>query len=292
MGWVKIDDGFTRHPKVMKAGPLGIAMQVAALCYCNQYLTDGFIPRSVVAGLLNLEGIGMRMWDGELFGGGEDATWVLIVEDLIESGLWEEVEGGFQIHDYLDYQPSKAEVLAEREQKKMAGQKGGLVSAQARAQAKSKQVLEQNLSKSQAPTQAKSKQNSSPIPTPNPLPNPLPNPIPDQGCLTATAQSAAVAGNKPTNGELINELTEQYRAIEGIQPAKGDHSFIGALYNKHGYDRVLDAINELQMAAATQELKKPLLYLKGILEPRDKDPPGNRSPGGEKRKELAKKIYV
>lgn len=115
MGWVRIDDGFPQHPKVAKAGPLGIAMQVAALCYCNRYLTDGFIPRGVVPGLLNLEGIAVHTWDGELFGGGEDATWQLVVADLIEAGLWEEVEGGYRIHDYLDYQPSRQQVLAERQ---------------------------------------------------------------------------------------------------------------------------------------------------------------------------------
>lgn len=114
MAWVRIDDGFTQHPKVVQAGPLGIAMQIAGLCYCNRYLTDGFIPRAVVPNLLNLEGIAMRVWDGELFGGGEDATWQLVVSDLIAAGLWEEVEGGYRIHDYLDYQPSRADVLRER----------------------------------------------------------------------------------------------------------------------------------------------------------------------------------
>jgi hypothetical protein len=36
MGWVKIDDMFARHPKAMRAGPLGIALHVAGLCYCSQ----------------------------------------------------------------------------------------------------------------------------------------------------------------------------------------------------------------------------------------------------------------
>src|SRR6266540_5902380 len=65
MPWVRIDEEFARHPKVVAAGPLGMAMQVAALCYCNQYLTDGFIPRTVVAGLLDFAGLGMRMWQGD-----------------------------------------------------------------------------------------------------------------------------------------------------------------------------------------------------------------------------------
>jgi len=115
MPWVRIDDDFYNHPKVIKAGPLGIAMQVSALCYCNHYLTDGFVPISVIPGLLNLDGIGMRMWANETFGGGEDAAWTMVVEDLINAGLWESCEDGYRIHDYLEYQPSKAQVLADRE---------------------------------------------------------------------------------------------------------------------------------------------------------------------------------
>jgi len=133
--WVRLDEEFARHPKVLAAGPLGMAMQVAALCYCNSYLTDGFVPRSVVAGLLDLEGLGMRLWSGELIGGGEDADWKLIVSDLLDAGLWEEVPGGYRIHDFHDYQPTKREVLELREKRKAAGQKGGLASAQARAEA-------------------------------------------------------------------------------------------------------------------------------------------------------------
>ncbi len=55
MPWVRIDEKFARHPKVMRAGPLGIAMQVSALCYCNEHLTDGFVPRAVARTLLDWE---------------------------------------------------------------------------------------------------------------------------------------------------------------------------------------------------------------------------------------------
>lgn len=99
MPWVRIDEDFYQHPKVVKAGPLGMAMQVAALCYCNKYLTDGFIPRAVLPTLLNLDG----------------TSWELVVQDLIAAGLWEQVDGGYRIHDYLDYQPSRERVLTERE---------------------------------------------------------------------------------------------------------------------------------------------------------------------------------
>lgn len=146
MPWVRIDEEFPRHPKVVKAGPLGMAMHVAALCYCNQYLTDGFVPRAVVVGLLDLSGIGMRQWMGELTGGGEDASWELVVQDLEAAGLWEREQGGWRIHDFHDYQPSREHVLRLREIRKVVGAKGG--------KAKQKQIAKQPESKSPSRSEA------------------------------------------------------------------------------------------------------------------------------------------
>ena len=115
MAWVRLDDQFAQHPKIKTAGPLGLAMQVAGLCYCNQYLTDGYIPDAAVPSLLHLDGITMHCWMGELVGGGDDATWELVVADLLEAKLWRKISGGYRIHDYKKYQPAKADVLAERE---------------------------------------------------------------------------------------------------------------------------------------------------------------------------------
>ena len=63
---------------------------------------------------------------------GEDVDMAWVIRLLVEAGLWEEVPGGYRVHDYLDYQPSKDEVITEREKKREAGRKGGLASAQAR----------------------------------------------------------------------------------------------------------------------------------------------------------------
>ena len=69
MTWVRLDDGFAQHPKLLSVGALGVAMQVAALCYCNRYLTDGFVPAAAVENLLNLDAIDMHVWRGEMIGG-------------------------------------------------------------------------------------------------------------------------------------------------------------------------------------------------------------------------------
>lgn len=105
MPWVKLDDTFPEHPKVEMAGPMAGWLHVCALCYCNRNLTDGFIPSARVpklaADLPNVK---------------------RLVSALLDAGLWLEEDGGYRIHNYLEFQPSKAKVEAEREEarKRMA----------------------------------------------------------------------------------------------------------------------------------------------------------------------------
>lgn len=94
MTWVKIDDGFYQHPKLVRAGPVGMALQIAALCYCNRNLTDGYLPEEAVPLLI---------------AGGME-----VVPKMLELGLWGEVVGGYRVHDYLEYQPSREQVEAAR----------------------------------------------------------------------------------------------------------------------------------------------------------------------------------
>ncbi len=97
MPWVRVDDHADQHPKVAAVGPLGFALFVAGLCYCNRTLTDGFIPRSVARTLFEIPRVGK------------------VINELEAAGLWEDVGGGYQVHNYLEFQASKEEVLAERE---------------------------------------------------------------------------------------------------------------------------------------------------------------------------------
>jgi hypothetical protein len=75
-------------------------------------LTDGFVPRSA----MTILGATAR-----------DAS------SLVKSGLWEMADGGWQFHDWLDYQPSREQVIAEREkerEKKRQQRAAGSVKAQ------------------------------------------------------------------------------------------------------------------------------------------------------------------
>lgn len=109
MAWVKLDDGFAEHPKIEEAGPLAGFLHVAALCYCNRQLTDGFVPENKVGRLASIPSVKRH------------------VAALVSVGLWHQVDGGYQIHDYLDFQPSRAKVEQEREEarKRMAAARKG-----------------------------------------------------------------------------------------------------------------------------------------------------------------------
>lgn len=136
MAWVKLDEKFASHPKVVEVGPLGLALQVAALCYCNQHLTDGHISLRAARTLLDFDGLTPV----------ED-----VIERLVEVGMWHgpihdctecpEFVSGYVIHGYLEQQPSKAEVEAKKEQASEAGRRGGLAKAKRTAKRKASEPL-------------------------------------------------------------------------------------------------------------------------------------------------------
>jgi hypothetical protein len=121
MAWIRIDDGFADHPKLLKAGPLAVALQIRALCYSARHLTDGFIPAEMVPVLT----LGFPK---------KNIKWQ---DKMLESGIWEIAPNGYRIHDYLKYNSSKKEVLKALKDKRLAGRRGGL----AKAKQKSSRLL-------------------------------------------------------------------------------------------------------------------------------------------------------
>src|SRR3972149_6647508 len=117
-------------------------MQVAGLCYCNRNLTNGFVPWAVARTLVTWEFLEPPDDDGErricevgvtsgMAGDTVDAEYVIRL--MLQTGMWVEVPGGYTIHDYTDYQPSREQVEAERNAKVAAGRAGGIATAAARA---------------------------------------------------------------------------------------------------------------------------------------------------------------
>jgi hypothetical protein len=252
MTWIKLDDQFTDHPKVVQAGPLAGWLHVCGLVYCGRYLTDGFVPTGMIRRLADFTGIGIETGGvpGQ-FSVGHDIENEELVVRLLDCHMWEEVEGGYVIHDYLEYNPSKAEILAEREERSEAGRRGGLASAagraQAKAQANTKQELEQNASQAQA--------KSNPVPVPVPVPVPLKDPT------TTTA-----ADPEPASEKVNGETAALYTLIEksGV--------IVASALQAQEWDNLLDITKDMgligeafQDCAAQRKLPSPK-YIRAILE--------------------------
>jgi len=145
--WSKFDDQFYMNPKIAMLSRDEQDLYIAAIIYCNGQLTDGFIP----AGVLPM----LAAWSKI------EANAQAIACRLLDAGLWETSTNGYNIHDFLDWNMSKAEVIAMKEARAEAGRRGGLKSvakrqanASASAQAKSKQNSTQSQSQSQSQSPA------------------------------------------------------------------------------------------------------------------------------------------
>jgi hypothetical protein len=99
MTWVKIADEFYRNPKMRAAGKNGRALYLAGLCYCASGLTDGHVA-AIALPVLAAE--------AEVPGKATAAK-------LVDIGAWVPVNDGWCIPDYLDYNPTREQVQAERD---------------------------------------------------------------------------------------------------------------------------------------------------------------------------------
>lgn len=100
MSWGKIDDQFHAHRKAKrawKACPASLGLHLLAISYCAGHLTDGLVDHEFVEE--KIPAARRR----------EQAT-----RALVDAGLWVIEEGGWRINDWLDYNPSRADVLEKR----------------------------------------------------------------------------------------------------------------------------------------------------------------------------------
>lgn len=92
MPWFRLEDSFHSHPKVVEAGNAATGLWVRCGTYSASYLTDGYVPGDLA------RTVGRA---GE-------------IDKLLAARLWIVKEDGFVMPDYLDYNPSREQVLAER----------------------------------------------------------------------------------------------------------------------------------------------------------------------------------
>lgn len=97
MPWFKVDDGFFASQKVTRI-PRGkrwsaVGLWLLAGTWCSKELTDGFLPDYQFQ---------------ELGGAKRDA------DALVESELWERLDGGWQFVEWAENQPTKEQTLKRR----------------------------------------------------------------------------------------------------------------------------------------------------------------------------------
>jgi hypothetical protein len=101
MAWVKLDDAFYDHPRLLDRSLADLGLWAVGIAYSNRHMQDGFVPAAFVK----------RM-------GGKPAG-------LVSCGAWEPCDGGWRIRDYLQHQRSAEEIRELREKRAAAGSKGG-----------------------------------------------------------------------------------------------------------------------------------------------------------------------
>lgn len=177
MTWAKVDDRFHGHSKARRARE-ALALWVLALAWCADELTDGAVPRDMPD--LLLPGL------GEAF-----------ASRLVEVGLWERTDAGYQFHDWLDYQPSARKVKAERSKISSARSKAGRSGMSSRWSKSDPSVNSQENSDNKTDNKpvasgvTNALQNHNPVPDPVPVPSPVPEPEPRKLASQATGASAS-----------------------------------------------------------------------------------------------------
>jgi hypothetical protein len=97
MSWLRIDDKMWRNPKVR-----------AAMCLCAEWETDGYVTKAMAKEI------------------GATKTALKELENVQIPGkkpLWIRSESGWQINDYLDYNPSRADLAEQKENRRTKAKK-------------------------------------------------------------------------------------------------------------------------------------------------------------------------
>jgi len=91
--WFKVDDKLHSHPKRYRANLRAMGLWVLAGSWSSDQLTDGHIPRDLLAAL-----------------GGTPAD----ASALVRAGLWEECPDGWLFHDWEAQNPTRTSVETRR----------------------------------------------------------------------------------------------------------------------------------------------------------------------------------
>lgn len=106
MSYVRVESSVPLHPKFLKAGAAASWLWLCGLAHCQEALTDGFIADEALA-----------------FLGVPKPRPLAAV--LVAVQLWHKVDGGWQVHNYLQHNNSAEHIRRVRADRKEAGRRGG-----------------------------------------------------------------------------------------------------------------------------------------------------------------------
>lgn len=188
MAWLKLDDQIFLNRKVAQCDTGAKMLYIVGLSYCANQLTDGFIPTGTLPLLAGMAGLDWQIAKQS-------------ADKLLEVCLWSATAKGWQIPDYLEYNPSREQVLHNQVVRSEAGKRGGV--------AKSQQNAKQNSGKSLPPS---------------------PSPSPDSEYVTST-------DNERVGVSATPPLTKKPRTVE----AGGQSDMFGAIAETCQLDAKLKA---------------------------------------------------
>ena len=94
MPWFNVDDGFAFHQKAIRAGNSALGLWTRAGSWSAHQLSEGFVPAAIVPSIGTVKQ----------------------AQRLVAAGLWIEVDGGYQFHEWTvdGRNPTREQVLERR----------------------------------------------------------------------------------------------------------------------------------------------------------------------------------
>lgn len=197
MSWLILDDQILRHPKFVRAhrlaGSSAIHLWLGFDAYCKQHRSDGLVPADMIATV-----------------DGPDKRWrKRALEALIAVGLLERDGADLRLHDFLDWNESREEIIAKEEARRASRQRhasvgGASIRASGERAPERRMSVVPNVGGASILASDDSKGNGDldppgqpPHSPPTPLPRPPPQLVGSPAAPTDPGSPAATAPKKP-----------------------------------------------------------------------------------------------
>ena len=297
MAWARIDDGFDDHPKILalleeEQGPAAVGLWTLCLTWAHRNTRrHGKVPGLIPSGL-------PRRYIGAM---GKDLAKLLVAHHL-----WDELEDGWQIHDFVKYLPTDETKQARSEAGKRGAEKRWAAkrAAEAAAELEGDKQTDGKLPSgshddasngeatdgSRAPAHRVIPNGITPTPTPIPEPEKLPVPS-EPGAAEPRTEAESAPKSKPGRkpraptqnaGDVIAAYVDGAKEANQPRPSESLRGRVGRDARKlldEGFalDDLVTAARNMG-AAGWQDLSVQLQRDAAAAKARDSPPPGDYQP--------------